>query len=109
MDQFVAPANIDHFLEVLSAPTSPNDGSVIHRLLLEEENKLARDRTQLEFVELKVARHRNHHDRMLTWRDGFEDGSPERQKADAIVERAKATLYFLEEFCGQMRRHVNGP
>ena len=109
MDQFMAQANIDHYLELLQDGTRPpNDGSMIHRLSLQEENKLARSQEQLDFVEIRVAKLRQHYDQLSSWRDGFEEASPERAKADAMVEKSKFSLYLLEAYCGQMRRHLNG-
>ncbi len=48
MDQFIARANIDHYLEMLkNNDISSHNRSMITKLLIEEENKLGRDHEQL--------------------------------------------------------------
>jgi len=109
MDQFVARANIDHYLNLLhTTDASAEEGSAINKLLIEELNKLGRNTAQLEFTETRAASCRRRFDQMCQWRDGFAQGSGEREKADRTVAKLETTLQLVEGFCHQMRRQLNG-
>lgn len=71
MDQFVARADIDHYLNLLrKTDASAEDRSAINKLLIKELNKLGRNATQLEFAEARAATRRRFN-QMCQWRDGF--------------------------------------
>ena len=108
MDNFIARANIDHFLEMLRDHSGSADTRAIHKLLVEEESKLSRDTEQLEFVESRAAKCRHHFDDLCLLRDGFADGSADRMRAEQVVIKFEATLQLVEGFCHKMRSRVNG-
>jgi len=85
-----------------------NDGSVLHRLILEEEKKLARDTEHLEFAESRTARFRKRYDRLIIWRNGFVEGSPDREQADRVVADSQSTLQSMEAFCEHLREDASG-
>ncbi|MGY3454033.1 PAS domain S-box protein [Bradyrhizobium sp. USDA 4353] len=98
--QTAARANIDRFLDALDGE---NDGSILHRLILEEERKLARDAEHLDFAESRTARFRKRYDRLSSWRDGFAAGTAAREQADRVVASSLDTLQSMERFCRQLR------
>jgi len=104
--QTVARANIDRFLDALE---SENDGSILHKLILEEERKLARQTEHLEFAETRTARLRKRHDGLSSWRDGFIAGTIDRQQADRVVASSHATLQSMEAFCQHLRDGTEPP
>ncbi|MBU6464780.1 MAG: hypothetical protein KGR71_19780 [Proteobacteria bacterium] len=109
MDNFVARANIDHFLDLLQNGDIPAERkSAINKLLIEEENKLSRDSEQLEFAESRAAKYRVHFDRLCDWRDGFANGSADHIRAGMVLKTFEITLLTMESFCAQMRERVNG-
>ena len=56
MNNYIARANIDHYLELLNKDEIPSNGnSMIGKLLIEEENKLSHDLEQLDFAESRAA------------------------------------------------------
>ena len=106
MDNFIARANIDHYLELLGEDdVPPAKRTVVTRLLIEEENKLSRDLEQLQFAESRAAasRHRLSHLRRL--RDDLDD-SADRLRADGMVRTFEAILAEIESFCNRMRRRI---
>ena len=108
MKNFIARANIDHYLDLLAKDDIPsNTRSVICKLLVDEENKLSHDLEQLEFAESRMARYRDRVDRLRHLRDRFADGSADRMKADGLLVDFEGFLAQVEAFCGHMRRKVN--
>lgn len=108
MNNFIARSNIDHYLDLLTNDDIlPNNRSVICRLLIEEENKLSHNLEQLEFAESRVASCRDRVDRLRRLRDGFDDGSTERVRAESLLVTFEAILAQVEAACSHMRRKVN--
>ena len=106
MKDYIARANIDHYLELLAKDDIlPNNRATICKLLIEEENKLSRDLEQLQFAESRAAasRHRLSHLRRL--RDDLDD-SADRLRADGMVRTFEAILAEIESFCNRMRRRI---
>jgi hypothetical protein len=56
MDRFIARANIDHYLGLLSdGDCAREKRAMVTKLLIQEEDKLGHDLEQVEFAEKKVA------------------------------------------------------
>ncbi len=107
MDNYIARANIDHYLELLGEDDiPPGKRSTITKLLIEEENKLSHDLEQLEFAEGKAAICRNRVNRLRRLRDGFVEGSVSRTQADSLLVNFEVVLTQVEGFCGHLRRRV---
>jgi hypothetical protein len=106
MDNYVARANIDHYLELLDRDDIPSEKrTVITKLLIEEENRLSHDLEQLEFAESRVAACRGRLGRLQHLRHNLDD-SADRQRADDLLQTFQTTLERLESFCRQMRKRV---
>ncbi len=106
MDNYIAHANIDHYLELLGEDDIPPvKRSMIVKLLIEEENKLSRDLEQLQFAESRAAACRDRLIRLQHLRDSMTD-SADRSRADGVVRTFEGVLKEVENFCGQMRRRI---
>ncbi len=88
MPDFIFRANIDHYLELLNDHELATDkrASVV-KLLIEEEDKLGHHHEQLEFAEVRLAKYRNHVNRLTNLRNGFADGSEDRERAELSFYR----------------------
>lgn len=60
MDKFVAQENIRHFRDRLETETDPRARSLLHRLLVQEEDKLGHDTEALREIEHHIARAKDH-------------------------------------------------
>ena len=60
MDTFVARENIRHFRDRLEIETNPTVRSLLHRLLVLEEDKLGQNSEALHEIENHVARAKGH-------------------------------------------------
>lgn len=108
MDQYVARANIDHYLSLLNvADLSPQNSGTITKLLLAEEDKLSHDLEQLEFAETRAAKCRERVDHFRRLRDAFAEGSNDRARADNMLAKFEAIHELMEQFCQHMRGRVN--
>ena len=108
MDEFVAQANIDHYLDLLkNGDVSFHNRSTISKLLVEEENKLGRSREQLDFAENRAAACRDRADRQRRLLDSFHPGSSEWVLAERQLVNFESLAQYVEGFCQQMRRQLN--
>ncbi len=108
MDQFVARANIDHYLEMLNNhDVSTRNRSMITTLLIEEEDQLGHDREQLEFAENRAAACRDRADRHRRLLDSFDHGSADWVQAERLLMNFESLAQFVEGFCQQMRKRVS--
>lgn len=62
---------------------------------------------QLEFAETRLANSRERVNHLRNWRDGFADGSEDRERADRLLEDVKALHLLLDQFCHRMRARVS--
>ncbi len=108
MNNFIARANIDHYLELLEDDLPAPRRFVVGKLLIEEENKLSHDLEQLEFADSRAAKCRARVDHIRRLRDGFADDSTEWATADGLLRNFEMLLVQVEEFCDHMRKRVNG-
>ncbi len=108
MDQYVARANIDHYLSLLNtADLSSQNRGTIAKLMLAEEDKLSHDLEQLEFAEARAVKCRERVDHFRRLRDAFADGSSDRARADGLLSNFEAIHELMERFCHHMRGRVN--
>ena len=106
MNNYIAHANIDHYLELLGEDDlPPAKRSMVTKLLIEEENKLSHDREQLQFAESRAAACRGRLVRLQRLRDGLDD-SADRLRADGVIQTFETILTEMENFCGRMRRRI---
>ena len=107
MADFIYRANIDHYLELLYATDlATSKRGTILKLLIEEEDKLARYQEQLEFAEIRLAKSHDRVNHFRDLRDGFADGSDDRKRADSILENIEALHQLLDQFCHRIREQV---
>jgi hypothetical protein len=110
MDGFIARANIDHYLAVLSNNNlAPERRATATKLLIVEEDKLSHFQAQLEFAEIRRAESRDRVNRLRNWRDGLADGSAERADADRLLADVRAVHQLLDQFCHRMRERITSP
>lgn len=55
MDRFIGRENIKHFRDLLWAPIDPSERARVHKLLVEEEDKLGKDLELLSQIEEHIA------------------------------------------------------
>jgi hypothetical protein len=109
MNNFIARANIDHYLEMLGRDDIQSaNRTVLCKLLIEEEDKLSHDLEQLQFAESRAAACQDRVERLKRLRDCFADGSTDRVQADATLHNFEAFLVQVESFCSRMRAKVHG-
>jgi hypothetical protein len=90
MDRFIALENIKHFRDRLRSEPDPAARSMLQRLLVEEEDKLAADLELLADVAQEIVRCQEHIDRQRVLvktleRDGL-DGATARALLNGLIE-----------------------
>ncbi|HET7888051.1 MAG TPA: hypothetical protein VFL62_17645 [Bradyrhizobium sp.] len=109
MDEYIARANIDHYLDLLHNADIPSQNrAMINKLLLEEEDKLGQSLAQLEFADAKAAVCRARADRQRRLMDSFEPGTDDWVTAERLLVNFESLAQFVEGYCHQMRRRVAG-
>lgn len=107
MHQYVARANIDHYLGLLYRhDLSPHNRSVVTMLLVAEGEKLRFDVADLEFAELRAA---SCHERLMrskAVRDACLFGTPERVRADSALVNVENVQTQLEDICHRLRAGI---
>ena len=111
MPDYIFRANIDHYLELLYEDNLATEKrAMVSKLLIEEEDKLARYQEQLEFAENRAADGRTRLDAARQKLDGIDPFAAHRPAAERLVANFEATQRLLEEFCLQLRAKVtNSP
>lgn len=108
MDRYVARANVDHYLGLLSSTDlEPQNRSTITKLLIAEEDGLSCDLEHLEFAEIRAARARARLIQVRGLRDAFAFGSREREQADRLLMNSENILTLLESACHRLRDKIN--
>lgn len=99
MGKFIARANIDHYLGILNgADLSVSDRATVIVLLNAEIDLLSQHTDQISFAEDRHARSRVQVDHQKNVRDGFADGSREREMANGRVAEMEAVCALLDQF-----------
>jgi hypothetical protein len=107
--QYVARADIDHYLDLLKLPDVPaKTRARLNKLLLEAENKLGRDYEQLEFAESRATACRTRADRQRRLMESFAPGSSDWEQAERVLVNFEALAQFIEGFCREMRHKLDG-
>ena len=108
MNESIARANVDHYLDRLKRRDVPaNMRSIPNKRSLEEENRCSRRSEQLEFAEGNAATCRAWADRQRCLTESFAPGSVDREQAERLLVNFEALAHLIEEFCHQMRLTVN--
>jgi hypothetical protein len=98
MHHFIARENIRHFRDRLETETDPAARSLLHRLLIEEEDRFGRDSELLAEVEAEIARGKDRIKRQRDFvgamvRDGRDSGT-----ATALLNGLSETLLLHEQY-----------
>jgi hypothetical protein len=108
MDRFIARANIDHYLDLLSnGSLAPDKRATVIRLLIAEADKLSHDLEHLEFAETRAANGRDRLNDVRCLRDAAHPAN--RAQAERLVANFEAIQQLLDEFCHRLRTRVNSP
>jgi hypothetical protein len=101
MYRYIARANIDHYLDLLSdVDLAPETRAVVTKLLTREEDKLG-GLEQLEFAESRAAKCRDrldHLQKTLEVSEGADCAQLER-----VVANLEAIQHSLDSFCQRLR------
>lgn len=110
MHRFVASANVDHFIGLLTGnDLTPDKRTGITKLLIAELDKLAHDLEHLEFVEKKASEGRNRVSQARDIRDGHPFGTIQREHAERLLVSCENLQTVLEDFCHRLRAKINSP
>ncbi|SFQ21861.1 hypothetical protein SAMN05216330_11968 [Bradyrhizobium sp. Ghvi] len=110
MHRFIARANIDHFIGLLTgSDLTPDRRNGITTLLIAEFDKLAHDLEHLEFVEKKASEGRNRVSQVRDMRDGHPFGTTQREEAERLLVSCENLQTVLEDFCHRLRAKINSP
>jgi hypothetical protein len=105
---FVAKSNVDHYIGLLNDnDLTSNQRTVITKLLIVEEDKLAFDLDHLEFAETRAAQGRERLIRLRNKRNGHPVGTIEREQAEGLLISCENLQTALEDFCHRLRAQVN--
>jgi hypothetical protein len=108
MHEFVAKANVDHYLGILNGSDLTSDNRTnVTRLLIAELNKLSHDLEHLEFAERKAATGRERVNHLRNERDGLPFGTGERELAERLLVNCENLQTLLEDFSHRLRERVN--
>ena len=108
MENYVARANVDHFLEMLKKDDLPaHNRSSIIKLMIDEETKLGHDREQLEFAEMRAAACRDHADRQRRLVNSLDPSTSDWAQAKRLLVNFESLAQIVEFFCKQMRSRVD--
>lgn len=108
MHRYVARANVDHYLSILSG----NDLTIQHRsttmaLLIAELDKLSEDVEHLAFAESKIENSRQQVARAASIRDSFPAGTSERDHAERHLVQLENVRTALDDFCHRLRSNLS--
>ncbi|MBR0687975.1 hypothetical protein JQ594_18760 [Bradyrhizobium manausense] len=106
MNQFVARANIDHYLGLLDRELLPQNRGTITKLLIVEEDKLGHDIEQLEFAENRATNGRRRLNHIRNLFESFAPDTPEREQAGRLLVNLENLQMLLDEFCHRLRAQI---
>ncbi len=107
MHRYIAHANIDHFLGLLNDHDLASDKrTVITKLLINEEDKLAHDLEQLQFAEDKAAQCRERLQRLRRTVAGTADQKL-RVQGERLLDNFEVLQGLIDGFCQQLRAKVD--
>jgi len=102
MDRYTSRSNVDRFLHLLEDVELPSDRrATVTKLLIEEEDKLARDLEQLQFAESRAASGRDRINFLRQRLDGVTENH--RPALERLLANFEAIQLLLDGFCLQLR------
>ena len=96
MDKFVARENIRHFCDRLETETDPTARSLLHRLLVQEEDKLGHNSEVLREIENHISRAKEHVKRQQALVASTTGDGHDTDHALALLNAYSETLFVYE-------------
>jgi hypothetical protein len=96
MDKFVARENIRHFWERLETETNPTTRSLLHELLVQEEDKLGHNSEALQQIDNHIATAKGHVARQQACLASIEGNGHDTTQALALLNAYSETLLIFE-------------
>jgi hypothetical protein len=96
MDKFVARENIRHFRDRLETETDPTARSLLHRLLVQEEDKLGHNYETLREIENHITRAKEHVARQQAFLASIERNGHDTSQALALLNAYSETLLAFQ-------------
>ncbi len=96
MHKFVARENIRHFRDRLETETDPTTRSLLHRLLVQEEDKLGHDSEALREIENHIERAKGHVSRQQALVGSRERDGRDITQAVMLLNTFSETLLVIE-------------
>jgi hypothetical protein len=93
MDKFVARENIRHFRDRLETETDPTNRTLLHELLIQEEDKLGHNSEALQQIDNLIACAKGHVARQLA---SIEGNGHDTTQALALLNAYSKTLMVCE-------------
>ena len=104
MDRFIARENIRHFRDLLWSPIDPGERSRVHKLLVEEEDKLGRNLELLADIEAHIADgNRRISEQRARVTAMEQNGHKDVERARTLLEGMIESLHLFERY----RAHVS--
>ena len=98
MDSFTAKLNIELYRDRLRTEADPETASTLHKLLIEEEDRLGFDLEQLEKIVREIADGRSRVERQLSLIEELETNGHDANSAKAILSNLCKTLLIYEQY-----------
>jgi|SRR5262245_39343178 len=96
MDKFVARENIRHFFDRLERETDPTARSLLHGLLVQEEDKLGHNCETLREIENHITHAREHVARQQAFLASIERNGHDTSQALALLNAYGETLLAFQ-------------
>jgi hypothetical protein len=98
MDRFVARENINHFRDRLRSEADPTVRSTLQKLLVEEENKLAKDAGLLADLAREIVKCQKWIEKQQALVEDFERDGRDVTTARALLSAVTETLIIHQEY-----------
>ncbi len=96
MEKFIAQENIRHFRDRLETETDPTARFLLHRLLVQEEDKLGHDSEALREIENHIARAKDHVNRQQALIASLERDGRDTTQVLVLLSAYSETLLVYE-------------
>jgi hypothetical protein len=108
MDRFIARENIRHYCDMLSSDIEPQVRSSVHKLLVQEEDKLGKDLELLSTIEKQLAAGaRRIETQQLRVRVLLDDGSTDAARAQACLDGMMESQRVLVGYYQSVAKEVD--
>jgi hypothetical protein len=98
MDHFIARENVNHFRDRLRSEADPTARSTLQKLLVEEEDKLAKDLSLLDDLAREIAKCRQWIEKQRLRIEGLERDGHDLTAVIALLNGVTETLMIHQEY-----------